>query len=128
MSIIGSRWIDLVAEVGPGFAAKCAAHDEGDAFVADNYAVLKQRKAFSALVPPEFGGGGAARRALGAMEAEIAGATDLLLPGEPMHVVGYACTLRPATAAVIGVVHCAPRWTRPNVSPPPARSWSTAPA
>jgi maleate isomerase len=29
---------------------------------------------------------------LGAMEAEITGATDLLLPGEPMDVVGYACT------------------------------------
>lgn len=59
MSIIGSRWIDLVNEVGPAFAAKSAAHDEGDAFVADNYAVLKQRKVFSALVPAEFGGGGA---------------------------------------------------------------------
>jgi maleate isomerase len=29
---------------------------------------------------------------LGAMEAEIASATEILLPGEPMHVVGYACT------------------------------------
>lgn len=29
---------------------------------------------------------------LGAMETEITGATDLLLPGEPMDVVGYACT------------------------------------
>lgn len=58
MSIIGSRWIDLVNEVGPGFAAK-AAQDDSDAFVADNYALLKQRKLFSALVPAEFGGGGA---------------------------------------------------------------------
>lgn len=59
MSIIGSRWIDLVNEVGPSFAAKCAAHDEGDTFVAENYAVLKQKKLFSAMVPTEFGGGGA---------------------------------------------------------------------
>jgi maleate isomerase len=29
---------------------------------------------------------------LGAMEAEIAGATEILLPGETMDVVGYACT------------------------------------
>jgi len=29
---------------------------------------------------------------LGAMEAEISGATELLLPGETMDVVGYACT------------------------------------
>jgi alkylation response protein AidB-like acyl-CoA dehydrogenase len=59
MSIIGSRWIDLVNEIGPQFAAKAAARDEGDTFVADNYAILKQRKLLSALVPPEFGGGGA---------------------------------------------------------------------
>jgi alkylation response protein AidB-like acyl-CoA dehydrogenase len=59
MSIMGSRWIDLVNEVGPSFAAKCAAHDAGDDFVAENYAVLKQRRLFAALVPEEFGGGGA---------------------------------------------------------------------
>src|SRR5215470_3067761 len=58
MSIIGSRWIDLVAEIGPGFAAQ-AAKTEGDAFVAENYAILKRKKFFSAQVPPEFGGGGA---------------------------------------------------------------------
>jgi alkylation response protein AidB-like acyl-CoA dehydrogenase len=59
MSIMGSRWIDLVNEVGPSFAATCAEHDAGDAFVAENYAVLKQRRLFAALVPEEFGGGGA---------------------------------------------------------------------
>ena len=59
MSIMGSRWIDLVNEVGPSFATKCAAHDQGDTFVAENCAVLKQRRLFSALVPEEFGGGGA---------------------------------------------------------------------
>jgi alkylation response protein AidB-like acyl-CoA dehydrogenase len=58
MSIMGSRWIDLVNEVGPSFAAK-AAQDDGDAFVAENYAILKKRKLLSAMVPPEFGGGGA---------------------------------------------------------------------
>src|SRR5258706_7890983 len=57
MSIIGSRWIDLVNEIGPTFAA--AAQNDSDAFVAENYKVLKQRKVFSALVPAEFGGGGA---------------------------------------------------------------------
>lgn len=59
MSIIGSRWIDLINEIGPSFAAKAAAGNESDAFVAENYETLKQRKLFSALVPPEFGGGGA---------------------------------------------------------------------
>ena len=38
MSIMGSRWIDLVNEVGPSFAAKAAEHDAGDAFVATGLA------------------------------------------------------------------------------------------
>jgi alkylation response protein AidB-like acyl-CoA dehydrogenase len=59
MSVMGSRWIDLVNEIGPGFAAQAETEGESDAFVAGNYNVLKQRKLFSALVPPEFGGGGA---------------------------------------------------------------------
>src|SRR5581483_1676148 len=59
MSIIGSRWIDLVHEIGPGFAARDARAGESDAFVAENYAVLKEKKLLSAQVPPEFGGGGA---------------------------------------------------------------------
>ena len=59
MSIIGSRWIDLVNEIGPSFAANDAKNPASDAFVAQNYAVLKQKKVFSAQVPPEFGGGGA---------------------------------------------------------------------
>jgi alkylation response protein AidB-like acyl-CoA dehydrogenase len=59
MSIMGSRWIDLVNEIGPGFAATSTRHDDSDSFVAPNYAVMKQRKLLSAMVPPEFGGGGA---------------------------------------------------------------------
>jgi alkylation response protein AidB-like acyl-CoA dehydrogenase len=59
MSIIGSRWIDLINEIGPSFAERAAARDDSDAFVADNYGTLKQRKLFSAQVPGEFGGGGA---------------------------------------------------------------------
>jgi alkylation response protein AidB-like acyl-CoA dehydrogenase len=59
MSIMGSRWVDLANEIGPGFAARAEARAESDDFVAENYSVMKQRKLFSALVPPEFGGGGA---------------------------------------------------------------------
>lgn len=49
----------LLAEISRGFAERAAAHDDSDAFVADNYEVLRQRKLFSALVPTELRGGGA---------------------------------------------------------------------
>lgn len=47
-----------IAKVGPSFAARAAAHDaEGD-FVSENYASLKERRAFSAMIPENLGGGG----------------------------------------------------------------------
>jgi alkylation response protein AidB-like acyl-CoA dehydrogenase len=54
-----NRWTELANEVGSTFAAQCAEHDETDAFVADNYAVLKKHKLLAAGVPEELGGGGA---------------------------------------------------------------------
>jgi alkylation response protein AidB-like acyl-CoA dehydrogenase len=52
-------WLKVVEEVGPQFAQRAAEHDEEDKFVAENYAALKERRFFSALVPRELGGGGA---------------------------------------------------------------------
>ena len=54
-----SPWIKIVHEVGPGFAAKVAKHDAEDSFVAENFAVLREKKIFSAMVPKDLGGGGA---------------------------------------------------------------------
>ncbi len=54
-----NRWTDLANELGSGFAARAAQHDETDDFVVENYAALKQRKVFGAGVPEELGGGGA---------------------------------------------------------------------
>ena len=54
--------IDIVAladTLGQGFAARAAAADEDDCFVADNYKVLKSSGLVEAGVPAEFGGGGA---------------------------------------------------------------------
>lgn len=48
----------LLHELGPRFAATAAANDAGGRFVTDNYDVLRARRAFSALVPVELGGGG----------------------------------------------------------------------
>jgi alkylation response protein AidB-like acyl-CoA dehydrogenase len=59
-----TSWIDVVRELGPRFAARAAAHDAHDSFVADNYAELRERRVFSAGVPTELGGGGASHREL----------------------------------------------------------------
>src|SRR5205823_2729461 len=54
-----STWTRLADELGVQFAERAAEHDATDAFVARNYAELKERKAFGAGVPVELGGGGA---------------------------------------------------------------------
>jgi alkylation response protein AidB-like acyl-CoA dehydrogenase len=51
-------WEAVLAELGPGFAARAAGHDEDDRFVADNYRELRDHGVFSAPVPQELGGGG----------------------------------------------------------------------
>ncbi|HVV95171.1 MAG TPA: acyl-CoA dehydrogenase family protein [Hyphomicrobiales bacterium] len=56
-----TRYLDLAALVqiiGPRFAERADARDAADAFAADNFAVLKEHRLFSALVPVELGGGG----------------------------------------------------------------------
>jgi alkylation response protein AidB-like acyl-CoA dehydrogenase len=51
-----------IEELGPLFAEGAAEHDERDLFVTDNFAVLRERKMFSATVPRELGGGGVSHR------------------------------------------------------------------
>jgi len=58
------RLIDVAHKLGATFAERAAAHDADGSFVADNYALLKQNKLFSAGVPAELGGGGASYTAL----------------------------------------------------------------
>ena len=60
----GTDWIGVVRELAPRFAARAAAHDAHDSFVAANYAELRERRVFSAGVPAELGGGGASHREL----------------------------------------------------------------
>ncbi|HEY2995130.1 MAG TPA: acyl-CoA dehydrogenase family protein [Methylomirabilota bacterium] len=52
-------WIGVANELMPVFAARAAAHDADDSFVADNYADLRRRRLFSAGIPAELGGGDA---------------------------------------------------------------------
>jgi acyl-CoA dehydrogenase len=57
-------WVALARDLGPRFAARAAAHDAADAFVAENYRDLRDHRLFSAGVPAELGGGGASHAEL----------------------------------------------------------------
>jgi alkylation response protein AidB-like acyl-CoA dehydrogenase len=86
-------WLAVVRELGPTFAARAAAYDANDSFVADNYAELKQYKIFSAGVPTELGGGGASHAELCVLLRELAhscGSTALALS---MHTHLLAATV-----------------------------------
>ena len=77
-----TSWVAVARHLGPTFAARAAAHDADDSFVADNYAELKRHKVFSAGVPAELGGGGASHAELCALLRELAhacGSTALAL-------------------------------------------------
>ena len=67
MATMETRPIDcpaLARELAPRFAARAAAYDAEDRFVAENFAELRAHHAFSAGVPAELGGGGASYRDL----------------------------------------------------------------
>ncbi len=75
-------WLGVVDEIGPRFAETAAARDASDAFVADHYPVLKECGLISALVPEEFGGGGASYSTMAAILRRLAyhdGSTALAL-------------------------------------------------
>src|SRR5690242_18565206 len=76
------NWRAIVADLGPGFIARAAAHDADDSFVLENYRQLKEYGLFSAGVPTELGGGGATHRELCALLRELGrlcGSTALAL-------------------------------------------------
>jgi len=52
-------WTQVARNIGPHLADRAAVHDSCGSFVADNYALMKQQRLFSAGVPLELGGGGA---------------------------------------------------------------------
>jgi acyl-CoA dehydrogenase len=59
LAIERTDWVRLADELGPVFAERAAVHDEAGTFVTENFAALKARGFFEALVPAEFGGAGA---------------------------------------------------------------------
>lgn len=88
--------------LGPRFAERAARADEGDAFVAENYADLKAAGLVEAGVPVDLGGGGAEVRALAAMIAELArhcGSTGLAFAMHTHQVAIPAWRLKHQNAA-----------------------------
>ncbi|MEO6095695.1 MAG: acyl-CoA dehydrogenase family protein [Fibrobacteria bacterium] len=84
-------------ELGPSFAARCAANDAGDAFVAENYSALKERGFFAAGVPGELGGGDASHAELCAIVRELAhycGSTALAFSMHTHNVATQALSWR----------------------------------
>ena len=65
-------WVGVAGGLGPELAKGTAAHDADDSFVAEGYAALKEKGLFSAGVPAELGGGGAAHAELCAVVRELA--------------------------------------------------------
>lgn len=53
------QWSAIARKLAPQIAASAMKHDCDDSFVTDGYAAMKQAGLFKALVPTEFGGGGA---------------------------------------------------------------------
>jgi acyl-CoA dehydrogenase len=65
-------FLSLAREIGPDFAGRAAGHDADDTFVAENYAILKERGFLSVHVPSELGGGGATHAETAAVLRELA--------------------------------------------------------
>jgi alkylation response protein AidB-like acyl-CoA dehydrogenase len=58
MDVTVSSLPAVLRELGPRFAERVPEADATDSFVAENYRELKERRVFSALVPPDYGGRG----------------------------------------------------------------------
>lgn len=76
---------ERVAPLLPAFAERAAEHDASDAFVAGNYALLKEARLFSAGVPVEFGGDGLDAAGLGRLLTMIAKACSSTALAFAMH-------------------------------------------
>jgi alkylation response protein AidB-like acyl-CoA dehydrogenase len=57
--ITHSDWLERAERVAAEIAGCAADHDRDDSFVEEGFAALKREELFAALVPAEFGGGGA---------------------------------------------------------------------
>lgn len=66
------HWLNIIDEIGPQLAKGADERDANDTFVAEHYSVLKECGLISALVPQEFGGGGASYTTMAAILRRLA--------------------------------------------------------
>jgi alkylation response protein AidB-like acyl-CoA dehydrogenase len=78
-------WRTTLATLTPNFAARAAALDEGDDFVADNYRELKESGLYAAGVPRELGGDGLELEGLSEMLRTLAQACPSTALAFSMH-------------------------------------------
>ena len=78
-------WVAQVDEIAGAMAARAGVHDAADSFVAENYALLKQRGFFKAHVPAELGGYGADHSAICAAVRRLAAACGSTALAFAMH-------------------------------------------
>lgn len=93
----------LAREIGPDFAARIAEKDAEDAFVQENYDVLREKKVFPALVPKVLGGGGAKHSEMCAFIRTLATSCSSTALALSMHQHLTA-------AAVFNYLHDRPGW------------------
>lgn len=87
-------WPAAARELTQGFAARAAAHDADDVFVADNYAELRRRRFFSAPVPAVLGGGDASYADVCAIVRTLAHGCSATALALAMHMHPLALTIR----------------------------------
>jgi len=66
------NWVSLIKEIGQEFADRATTYDRTDTFVAENYETLKEHGFLTAMIPKEFGGGGASHADMCAILRQIA--------------------------------------------------------
>jgi len=88
-----ASWLEQIHELGRDFETRTAEHDEEDSFAFENYAALKERGFFSALVPETFGGGGVSFSTIGELLGTLAGYCSSTALASSMHQHLVAATL-----------------------------------
>lgn len=88
-----SRFVELARALAPQLRERASEHDVEGSFVHDSYALLKEHKLLSALVPAELGGGGATHREMCAMLCELAKSCSSTALALSMHTHLVAATV-----------------------------------
>jgi acyl-CoA dehydrogenase len=95
-------WTKKAEKIAPAIAEHAAKHDADDSFVTEGFAALEEAGFFTALVPEEFGGGGATI-------SEIA---------EALRIIGAACSSTALAASMHSHIIAVAAWRFKNQGAP----------